>query len=167
MRNRHVYIQLRQLRNFKYLHPTMRVMWEDRSPEWKDSEIGEGKTWGADWQTILTRLSDQGEMAAVSEQKGLWGYWGSPTIRSQPAGTKSGGGGQAKRKPRGVIFLVTDTLRKDHLNIYGYQRETVIHVAFCPPLPGIPEIETEDLEGADLEIRVAAAFAFVRAAFVE
>ncbi len=40
------------------------------------------------------------------------------------------------------------------------QRETMIHVAFCPPLPGIPEIETEDLEGSDLEIRVAAAFAF-------
>lgn len=40
------------------------------------------------------------------------------------------------------------------------QREAVVHVAFCPPLPGIPEVETEDLEGADLEIRVAAAFAF-------
>jgi hypothetical protein len=40
------------------------------------------------------------------------------------------------------------------------QRETMIHVAFCPPLSGIPEIETEDLEGSDLEIRVAAAFAF-------
>jgi hypothetical protein len=40
------------------------------------------------------------------------------------------------------------------------QREAVVHVAFCPPLPGIPEIETEDLEGSDLEIRVAAAFAF-------
>lgn len=40
------------------------------------------------------------------------------------------------------------------------QRETMIHVAFCPPLPGIPEIETEDLEGSELEIRVAAAFAF-------
>jgi hypothetical protein len=40
------------------------------------------------------------------------------------------------------------------------QRETVIHVAFCPPLSGIPELETEDLEGADLEIRIAAVFAF-------
>lgn len=40
------------------------------------------------------------------------------------------------------------------------QRETVIHVAFCPPLSGIPELETEDLEGVGLEIRVAAVFAF-------
>lgn len=40
------------------------------------------------------------------------------------------------------------------------QRETVVHLAFCPPLAGKPEIETEDLEGAGLEIRVAAAFPF-------
>lgn len=40
------------------------------------------------------------------------------------------------------------------------QRETVIHVAFCPPLGSAPEIETEDLEGVGLEIRVAAVFPF-------
>ena len=37
-------------------------------------------------------------------------------------------GSSAKRKPRGVILLLTDTLRKDHLNIYGYPRETVLHL---------------------------------------
>jgi arylsulfatase A-like enzyme len=68
------------------------------------------------------------EFTLAGEQKGLWGYWGSPTVRSQLAGAKSGGGDQAKRKPRGVIFLVTDTLRKDHLNIYGYHRETVVNL---------------------------------------
>lgn len=40
------------------------------------------------------------------------------------------------------------------------QREATIHVSFCPPLAGSPEIETEDLEGADLEIRVASVFPF-------
>lgn len=40
------------------------------------------------------------------------------------------------------------------------QRETVIHVAFCPPMSACPEIETEELDGADLEIRVAAVFPF-------
>lgn len=40
------------------------------------------------------------------------------------------------------------------------QRETVVHVAFCPPLAGSPELETEDLEGVGLEIRVAAVFPF-------
>ena len=40
------------------------------------------------------------------------------------------------------------------------QREATIHVSFCPPLAGTPEIETEDLAGVDLEIRVASAFPF-------
>ena len=40
------------------------------------------------------------------------------------------------------------------------QRETLVHVSFCPPLPGNPELETEDLDGAELEIRVAAVFPF-------
>lgn len=86
------------------------------------------------WQSARIDLSSYTgksvllEFTLAGEQKGLWGYWGSPTVRSQLAGAKSGGGGQAKRKPRGVIFLVTDTLRKDHLNIYGYHRETVVHL---------------------------------------
>jgi hypothetical protein len=40
------------------------------------------------------------------------------------------------------------------------QRETLVHVAFCPPLAGNPELETEDLDGVGLEIRVAAVFPF-------
>ena len=40
------------------------------------------------------------------------------------------------------------------------QREATAHVSFCPPLSGPPEIETEDLDGADLEIRVGNAFPF-------
>lgn len=71
------------------------------------------------------------EFTLAGGQKGLWGYWGSPTVRSVAAGPGSGRGGagsQAGRKPRGVIVLLTDTLRKDHLNIYGYARETVVHL---------------------------------------
>ena len=40
------------------------------------------------------------------------------------------------------------------------QREVIAHVSFCPPLSGPPEIETEDLDGANLEIRVGTAFPF-------
>lgn len=40
------------------------------------------------------------------------------------------------------------------------QREATAHVSFCPPLSGPPQIETEDLDGADLEIRVGTAFPF-------
>ena len=40
------------------------------------------------------------------------------------------------------------------------QRDVTVHVSFCPPLESVPVIETEDLEGDGLEIRVAAAFPF-------
>lgn len=40
------------------------------------------------------------------------------------------------------------------------QRETTVHVSFCPPLARHPELETEDLDGGDLEIRVGSAFPF-------
>jgi arylsulfatase A-like enzyme len=69
------------------------------------------------------------ELALSAEKKGLWGFWGTPEIRSHPGtmGAANSVNG-TRRKPRGVILLVTDTLRKDHLNIYGYSRETVIHL---------------------------------------
>jgi len=40
------------------------------------------------------------------------------------------------------------------------QREATIHISFCPPLAKCPELMTEDLDGADLEIRVAASYPF-------
>jgi hypothetical protein len=40
------------------------------------------------------------------------------------------------------------------------QREATLHVSFCPPLSSAPIIETEDIEGSDVEIRVASAFPF-------
>jgi len=89
------------------------------------------------WQTTRVDLGAYAgksvvvEFALSGEKKGLWGYWGAPVVRSHlsPALlTTSKGAGQTRRKPRGVIFLVTDTLRQDHLNIYGYPRETVVHL---------------------------------------
>lgn len=89
------------------------------------------------WQTARIDLGAYAgksvlvELALAGEKKGLWGYWGSPVVRSPlttaPASMASDES-HAKRKPRGVIFLVIDTLRKDHLNIYGYPRETLIHL---------------------------------------
>jgi hypothetical protein len=40
------------------------------------------------------------------------------------------------------------------------QRETTVHLSFCPPLSVAPQIETEDLDGVGLEIRVAAVYAY-------
>ena len=46
------------------------------------------------------------------------------------------------------------------IQFFEGQRETLVHIAFCPPLAGNPELETEDLDGVGLEIRVAAVFPF-------
>lgn len=40
------------------------------------------------------------------------------------------------------------------------QREVTVHISFCPPLARCPELMTEDIDGADLEIRVAASYPF-------
>ena len=50
-----------------------------------------------------------------SDQPGAVGFWGSPVIRSRvtPGDT-----------PLGVIFVHADTLRPDHLDVYGYHRKT-------------------------------------------
>ena len=40
------------------------------------------------------------------------------------------------------------------------QRDATVHLSFCPPFPVVPNVTTEDLDGADLEIRVAACFPF-------
>ncbi len=56
------------------------------------------------------------------------GFWGSPVIRVHGASAKTdipvaealGGAAQ----PQGVIWFMCDTLRKDHLSLYGYERET-------------------------------------------
>jgi hypothetical protein len=63
----------------------------------------------------------------VDEQR-VVGFWGSPTIRTHntmPATTRTAGealGGITP--PQGVILILDDTLRKDHLSAYGYERRT-------------------------------------------
>ncbi|MEI8017137.1 MAG: hypothetical protein WCH39_03005 [Schlesneria sp.] len=40
------------------------------------------------------------------------------------------------------------------------QRDVTVHISFCPPFTCVPTIDTEDLDGNGLEIRVAAVFPF-------
>lgn len=47
---------------------------------------------------------------------GALGFWGAPAVRSAAPAKDD--------RPQGVIFIVTDTLRRDHLDVYGHQRET-------------------------------------------
>ena len=63
---------------------------------------------------------------------GTIGFWGSPVVRnragqveqteSSPA--RQAGVGGDRKPPQGVILIIADTLRRDHLEFYGYQRET-------------------------------------------
>ena len=67
-----------------------------------------------------------------SDKAGTPGYWGSPAIRNRAGESKrtaSSAGrtavaGADTPPPQGVIFIVADTLRRDHLDAYGYDRPT-------------------------------------------
>jgi arylsulfatase A-like enzyme len=60
-------------------------------------------------------------LTLASPEAEALGFWGAPVIRTRtPVSTARASGG----KPRGVILIQADTLRRDHLEMYGYQRET-------------------------------------------
>jgi arylsulfatase A-like enzyme len=63
--------------------------------------------WAGEKVTLALELS--------SEAAGAIGFFGTPVVRSQV------GAGQARTK---VILIQADTLRRDHLDLYGYERET-------------------------------------------
>jgi arylsulfatase A-like enzyme len=58
------------------------------------------------------RLSLQVEAA----REGSLGLWGSPVVRARVDGLDE--------RPQGVIVAILDTLRRDHLDVYGHERET-------------------------------------------
>ena len=64
------------------------------------------------------------------EQERLIGFWGSAAIRSRaaPAASSQPVAG-ASEPPQGVILIMIDTLRRDHLDAYGYERETAPNMA--------------------------------------
>lgn len=78
---------------------------------WEPREIDLQRFAGQTVRLALTLTSPEAEAL---------GFWGAPVIRSRlPLST-----GGAPAKPRGVILIQADTLRRDHLDAYGYERET-------------------------------------------
>jgi arylsulfatase A-like enzyme len=77
------------------------------------------------WQAMPIDLSEFGgetitlalELDADSDN--ALGFWGSPAVRSRLVAQAAAGDA-----PRGVILFVADTLRRDNLSTYGYERET-------------------------------------------
>ena len=62
-------------------------------------------------------------MSLSSPETEALGFWGAPVIRGRSA-PPSGSSRTAASRPRGVILIQADTLRRDHLDAYGYARET-------------------------------------------
>jgi arylsulfatase A-like enzyme len=63
-------------------------------------------------------------LSLAAEKPGTIGFWGNPTLRSaggRPAASEGKSGDEA---PQGVIVVWADTLRRDHLGAYGYERPT-------------------------------------------
>ena len=65
------------------------------------------------------------ELSLVLESKdpATVGLWGSPVVRARLPEPKPG---RAEPTPRGVIVFLADTLRPDHLSLWGYERETTL-----------------------------------------
>ena len=58
-------------------------------------------------------------LALTSEDEGRIGFWGGPTVRHRGAVPAVG-----EPAPRGIVLMVADTLRSDHLDAWGYERPT-------------------------------------------
>ncbi|MDP6580222.1 MAG: sulfatase [Vicinamibacterales bacterium] len=77
------------------------------------------------WERVpvdLTALAGQDvtlSLALEAGEPGVIGLWGSPVVRhreTREAGTRS--------TPQGVIVVMADTIRPDHLGVYGHDRDT-------------------------------------------
>ena len=82
--------------------------------------------WAGEEVELLFRAEIAGEGGSESAGKDeALAFWGSPVVRSRGAGSAAA---EAER-PQGVILIIADTLRRDHLDAWGYQRPTapVVH----------------------------------------
>ena len=92
------------------------------------------------WETRRLDLGDHAgrtvtlEMALEGPEDGLLGFWGTPVVRNggapparsveEPAAARAALADGGSAAPQGVIVFLGDTLRRDHLDAYGYGRET-------------------------------------------
>jgi len=90
------------------------------------------------WNPEIVDLKElSGQRVALSfsleaNRAGTPGYWGSPAIRNRVGDAAAAASSEAREtvigagtgSPKGVILIVADTLRRDHLDAYGYERAT-------------------------------------------
>ncbi len=85
-------------------------------------------------KNILNGLGGESVRISMSVQgaeDGTLGLWGAPAIRSGEAAASDQQASVAgdQEQPQGVILIITDTLRRDHLEAYGYGRDTAPNIA--------------------------------------
>ncbi len=91
------------------------------------------------WEEVRVDLAGQAgrevtlALSLAADDKGKLGFWGSPVVRVPAPPARAGRGAPAPgvayadspgTPPQGVILLWADTLRRDHLGVYGYHRDT-------------------------------------------
>lgn len=85
------------------------------------------------WEPVQVDLSGYAtedvilSLSLAAEKEGTLGFWGSPVIRNSgaiPPPAISENDAFSRETPQGVILIWADALRWDHLNAYGYPRET-------------------------------------------
>ncbi len=86
------------------------------------------------WETAHVDLAAYGGQEVTlafslpDGEDGTLGFWGSPVVRARggpPMRADESSGDLARAPaPQGIILMVADTLRKDHLDSYGYKRQT-------------------------------------------
>lgn len=83
------------------------------------------------WQSVridltsFTRRAVELSLSLASERPGAIGFWGSPVVRdSGRMPERVAGPHTPATPPQGVILILADTLRSDHLSAYGYSRST-------------------------------------------
>ncbi len=82
--------------------------------------VSETQSWRElrlDLRLFANRLTEFKFSASAIHENAL-SYWGSPTIRHSLMKA------QSQSTPQGVVLVLMDTLRKDHVGAYGYHRRT-------------------------------------------
>ncbi|MCH7824963.1 MAG: sulfatase [Acidobacteria bacterium] len=106
------------------------------------------------WESLRIDLDDYAgrtvtlSLSLRSENPGMLGYWGTPILRSSNTMAAAGEMSEARRaladggarRPQGVIFIIADTLRSDHLEPWGYERSTA---------PFLTQLASEGVRFAD------------------
>ena len=86
------------------------------------------------WESVAVDLGGLGgsarlTLSVAADEAGRLGFWGAPIVRSRGA-LPAVAASEARRAltsdqaPQGVILIIADTLRRDHLDTYGYERPT-------------------------------------------